>query len=74
MVNFYKPGKTKSAISKRENGKVKARVSANAIPKQASLTIDSLDWMGNGVVRGEIMYFVEGALPGEACDVNVVSS
>ncbi|MDB2331295.1 23S rRNA (uracil(1939)-C(5))-methyltransferase RlmD [Alteromonas sp.] len=74
MVNFYKPGKTKSVISKRENGKVKARASASAIPKQASLTIDSLDWMGNGVVRGEIMYFVEGALPGEACDVNVVSS
>jgi len=74
LVNFYKPGKTKSVISKRKSGKVKARVSASAVPEQASLTIDSLDWLGNGVVRGEIMYFVEGALPGEACEVKVVSN
>jgi len=39
-----------------------------------AITIQELDWMGQGVARGATMYFVEGALPGDTCDIEVVSS
>ncbi len=38
-----------------------------------TVTIDSMDWMGQGVVRGQPMYFVQGAIPGETCNVETRS-
>ena len=38
-----------------------------------TVTIDSLDWMGQGVTRGKTTFFVQGALPGETCDVEVLA-
>ncbi len=54
MVSFYKPGKNKSA--KRSH-------------TAATLTIDTWDWKGQGVVRGKPVKFIAGALPHEACEV-----
>ncbi len=38
------------------------------------VTLDNLDWMGQGVVRTKPVMFVQGALPGETCDVEIISS
>lgn len=57
MVSFYKPGKGKSA--KRQ------------APARTEVSIDDWDWKGQGVVRGNPVKFVSGALPGERCDVTI---
>lgn len=36
--------------------------------------IEDLDWMGNGVVCGNLMVFVEGVFVGEICDIEVLFS
>jgi len=41
--------------------------------KIVSVSIDVLDWMGQGVSRGNPTYFVQGALPKEQCDVEILS-
>lgn len=40
----------------------------------ASVTIDSLDWKGQGVAKGKTMHFVSGALPGETVSIKVTNS
>ncbi|OJF70507.1 23S rRNA (uracil(1939)-C(5))-methyltransferase [Alteromonas sp. V450] len=77
---------TERATSKKGNARANAQVaglrfgkSKNAADtsetqKPNTVTIEDLDWMGNGVVRGNPMVFVEGALVGETCDIEVLSS
>ena len=55
-------------------GKSKNAADTSESQKPNTVTIEDLDWMGNGVVRGNPMVFVEGALVGETCDIEVVSS
>ena len=55
-------------------GKSKNAADTSESQKTNTVTIEDLDWMGNGVVRGNPMVFVEGALVGETCDIEVVSS
>ncbi|MBJ2127934.1 23S rRNA (uracil(1939)-C(5))-methyltransferase RlmD [Alteromonas sp. IB21] len=55
-------------------GKDKKTAKNSASQETDTVTIDDLDWMGNGVVRGNPMLFVEGALVGETCDIEVLSS
>lgn len=55
-------------------GKSKKAADTSESQKPNTVTIEDLDWMGNGVVRGNPMVFVEGALVGETCDIEVVSS
>ena len=55
-------------------GKSKKAADTSETQKPNTVTIEDLDWMGNGVVRGNPMVFVEGALVGETCDIEVVSS
>ena len=47
---------------------------ANQVTNQAQspLLIESLDWMGQGIARATPVHFVEGALPGETCNVSVL--
>ncbi len=47
---------------------------ANQVTNQAQspLLIESLDWMGQGIARTTPVHFVEGALPGETCNVSVL--
>ncbi|WP_334027811.1 23S rRNA (uracil(1939)-C(5))-methyltransferase RlmD [Alteromonas sp. P256] len=47
---------------------------ANQVTNQAQspLLIESLDWMGQGIARATPVHFVEGALPGETCDISVL--
>lgn len=40
----------------------------------APVTIDSLDWKGQGVAKGKTMHFVSGALPGETVAIKVTNS
>ena len=40
--------------------------------KHSELLIESLDWMGQGIARTTPVHFVEGALPGEICDISVL--
>jgi len=39
---------------------------------KSPLLIESLDWMGQGIARTTPVHFVEGALPGETCDISVL--
>ena len=55
-------------------GKSKKAADTSETQKPNTVTIEDLDWMGNGVVRGNPMVFVEGALVGETCDIEVLSS
>ena len=55
-------------------GKSKNAADTSESQKPNTVTIEDLDWMGNGVVRGNPMVFVEGALVGETCDIEVLSS
>ncbi|HAA99760.1 MAG TPA: 23S rRNA (uracil(1939)-C(5))-methyltransferase RlmD, partial [Alteromonas macleodii] len=55
-------------------GKSKKAADTSESQKPNTVTIEDLDWMGNGVVRGNPMVFVEGALVGETCDIEMVSS
>lgn len=55
-------------------GKSKKAADTSESQKPNTVTIEDLDWMGNGVVRGNPMVFVEGALVGETCDIEVLSS
>ena len=55
-------------------GKSKNAADTSESQKPNMVTIEDLDWMGNGVVRGNPMVFVEGALVGETCDIEVLSS
>ena len=55
-------------------GKSKKAADTSECQKPNTVTIEDLDWMGNGVVRGNPMVFVEGALVGETCDIEMVSS
>ena len=55
-------------------GKSKKAADTSESQKPNTVTVEDLDWMGNGVVRGNPMVFVEGALVGETCDIEVVSS
>ena len=87
MAIFYKPGSGKkhgatkhSKHSKRNtvSGEKKHIVSARSSstsphPQHTRLTINDIDWMGQGVVRGEPMYFVADALPGETVQIDVLS-
>ncbi len=65
--------------SSTNNRSMSDRLTNNASTKITSadniktVTIDSLDWMGQGVVRGNPMYFVEGALPNEVCEIEEIS-
>lgn len=54
----------------------KSKKTANTSENQNlnTVTIEDLDWMGHGVVRGNPMMFVEGALVGETCDIEVLTS
>ncbi|MEW9799012.1 23S rRNA (uracil(1939)-C(5))-methyltransferase RlmD [Alteromonas sp. CYL-A6] len=61
MVSFYKPTKRKA----------KNVVSG---PVRQQVVIDDWDWQGQGVVRGKPVMFVEGALPGEHCEVDVTQA
>ena len=54
MVTFYKPKKTN-----------KNKHSQPSSP----IDIDALDWKGQGVGRGDNLYFVSGALPNERCTI-----
>lgn len=65
MVSFYKPAKGKVSAGKSSK-------SGKGLSGQ-SVVIDDLDWQGKGVVKGKAMYFVDGALPGEACHVAIDS-
>lgn len=81
-----KASRTQSSASKRGSASANAQVAGlrfgkdkkttNISASQAidTVTIDDLDWMGNGVARGNPMVFVEGALVGETCDIEVLSS
>lgn len=55
-------------------GKSKKTPDNGESQKSSTVTIEDLDWMGHGVVRGNPMVFVEGALVGETCDIEVLSS
>jgi len=44
-------------------------VTSNIVGSQ--LLIESLDWMGQGIARTTPVHFIEGALPGETCDVSI---
>jgi len=54
VVTFYKPKKTN-----------KNKHSQPSSP----IDIDALDWKGQGVGRGDNLYFVSGALPNERCTI-----
>lgn len=38
------------------------------------VTIDSVDWKGQGVAKGKVMHFVSGALPGETVTMKLANS
>lgn len=87
MANLFKQSRSKrvkSESSSKRKTSANAQVAGLRFAKQTSksntaadniktVTIDSLDWMGQGVVRGNPMYFVEGALPNEVCEIEEVS-
>lgn len=64
MVSFYKG----PAKPKRSGKKSPARAVSST-----EVTIDALDWQGQGVARGNPVTFVEGALVGERVRVTVTS-
>ncbi|WP_414829836.1 23S rRNA (uracil(1939)-C(5))-methyltransferase RlmD [Alteromonas sp. H39] len=74
MVSFYKPGKSGKAGTNRHtsNQHVKSQDRGGQPAQSRSVTIDSWDWQGLGVSRQHPVTFVDGALPGETCDVRIV--
>ncbi|WP_420935040.1 23S rRNA (uracil(1939)-C(5))-methyltransferase RlmD [Alteromonas sp. A081] len=79
----------KTQASKTKVSKAKATSSAASNPaasgnnsslnsspsqKHTQLLIESLDWMGQGIARTTPVHFVEGALPGETCDISVLQA
>lgn len=72
MVQLFKqPKKGRSAkgVSKKSGaGKGKRKISGNNSVETVS--IDSLDYQGKGVVRGEHITFVDGAISGEVCKIS----
>lgn len=88
MAIFYKPskGKNKSNVKGRVRGSgsgekqhiVKTKQSWPSVDDinaaNESVTIDGMDWQGQGVARGETLYFVDGALPGETVQIKALSS
>lgn len=55
-------------------GKANKASQGNKSQKSNTVTIEDIDWMGHGVVRGNPMMFVDGALVGETCDIEVLTS
>ena len=55
-------------------GKTKNASQASKKANSSTVTIEDVEWMGHGVVRGNPIMFVEGALVGETCDIEVLSS
>jgi len=89
LANLFKQSRSKlteRGASKKGNARANAQVAGlrfgkskiaadtSESQKPNTVTIEDLDWMGNGVVRGNPMMFVEGALVGETCDIEVLSS
>tara|TARA_R110002126_G_scaffold93013_2_gene220616 strand:+ start:1044 stop:2465 length:1422 start_codon:yes stop_codon:yes gene_type:complete len=85
---FYKPskGKNKSNLKGRVRGAgsgekqhiVKTKQSWPSVDDintaNEAVTIDGMDWQGQGVARGETLFFVDGALPGETVEIKALSS
>lgn len=70
-ANASKTHASKTHASEHDSSESHA---ANQVTNQAQspLLIESLDWMGQGIARATPVHFVEGALPGETCDVSVL--
>ncbi|WP_394221658.1 23S rRNA (uracil(1939)-C(5))-methyltransferase RlmD [Alteromonas gracilis] len=78
--------RTQRGASKKGNASANAQVAGLRFGKGSKstkgnenqiiepVTIEDLDWMGQGVVRGNPMVFVEGALVGETCEIEVLTS
>ncbi|MEC8231613.1 MAG: TRAM domain-containing protein, partial [Pseudomonadota bacterium] len=49
-------------------------IKSGHVSNQHRVSIDALDWMGQGVARGNPVIFVEGALPNETCEIEITAS
>ena len=83
MVQFFKPAKKKKLQKTGKGQRLKATQSrtgtsnqstANGDKTSTSVKIDTLDYEGKGVVRGEKVLFVEGAITGEVCQISDIQS
>ncbi len=72
MVSFYKPGKGGSAKRRVKNSPKGPTSPVADSRKQQTVTIDDWDWQGQGVVRQHPVVFVDKALPGETCNVQIL--
>lgn len=51
-----------------------SNITSEHVSQKNVVSIDALDWMGQGVVRGNPVIFVEGALPNETCEIEITAS
>ena len=70
-LRFKKSSTSEKQLDAKARG---SDIESGHVSNKSRVSIDALDWMGQGVARGNPVIFVEGALPNETCEIEITAS